>query len=463
MKRPVSIIWLLFLLLVGFQPAWHEAMAVPADEMDEIYRLVDDKNYGKVMELLEQFLRKHPKDPRARFLKGLILTELGRRQDAIAVFLDLTRDYPELPEPFNNLAVLYAEQGNFKEAKASLLNAIKTHPSYATAHENLGDIYAKMASQAYGRALQLNQSNLAAQTKLALIKKLFFFPEDRHTKETENRNTKDAPPESQTLEPQTTEPPVIMAALDPSTARQPPEPTPKAVPKPPNGHERSQPDLMAAKTDPPSPPVEPVTLPPAPEPRPEPPPEVHKPTPPPPAPEPQQEPPPEVHKPPAPPPPAIRPVANNSATRKPEEPDPGIREQPMPRDRTTGNETRTTRNPGNLGQTRVIIEQTVRQWADAWSAKNAHRYVGYYSSAFKTPDGRTRAAWAKERRTRIQQPTWIAVRLTDLQVNLLSDTLAQVTFLQRYESNVFQDTVYKILFLQNENGQWKIIQELADG
>jgi ketosteroid isomerase-like protein len=51
--------------------------------------------------------------------------------------------------------------------------AISTHPSYATAHENLGDIYAKMASQAYDKALQLDKGNVAAQTKLALVKELF--------------------------------------------------------------------------------------------------------------------------------------------------------------------------------------------------------------------------------------------------------------------------------------------------
>jgi tetratricopeptide (TPR) repeat protein len=85
----------------------------------------------------------------------------------------LTEDYPELPEPYNNLAVLYASQGQYDKAKQSLEMAIRTHPSYATAHENLGDIYAKMASQAYDRALQLDRSNATTQTKLAMIQDLF--------------------------------------------------------------------------------------------------------------------------------------------------------------------------------------------------------------------------------------------------------------------------------------------------
>src|SRR5690606_20562402 len=114
-----------------------------------------------------------PKDARGRFLRGLILAEQSRYDEAIRAFSDLTRDYPELPEPYNNLAVLYASRGRYDEARQALEMAIRTHPSYATAHENLGDIYAKMASQAYDKALALDRRNTTAQTKLNLIRDLF--------------------------------------------------------------------------------------------------------------------------------------------------------------------------------------------------------------------------------------------------------------------------------------------------
>lgn len=116
------------------------------------------------------YLAKNPKDAQVRFLKGLILADQGKTNDAIALFTSLTEDYPELPEPYNNLAVLYASQSKYEAAKNALEQAIRTHPSYATAHENLGDIYAKMASIAYDKALALDSKNAAAQTKLALIK-----------------------------------------------------------------------------------------------------------------------------------------------------------------------------------------------------------------------------------------------------------------------------------------------------
>jgi tetratricopeptide (TPR) repeat protein len=108
-----------------------------------------------------------------RFMKGVIQTESGKANDAIVTFTKLTEDYPELPEPYNNLAVLYAGQAQFDKARAALEMAIRTNPSYATAHENLGDVYAKLASQAYSKALQLDSSNTAVQPKLALIRELF--------------------------------------------------------------------------------------------------------------------------------------------------------------------------------------------------------------------------------------------------------------------------------------------------
>lgn len=143
------------------------------DDYQEASRLFRSGQQAQALERVDNFLKGNPKDARARFLKGLILTEQNKPADAIRLFTGLTEDFPELPEPYNNLAVLHASQGQYDKARAALEMAIRTHPSYATAHENLGDIYAKMASQAYDKALQLDKSNAAAQTKLELIKELF--------------------------------------------------------------------------------------------------------------------------------------------------------------------------------------------------------------------------------------------------------------------------------------------------
>lgn len=144
-----------------------------ADDVQDANKLFKQGQNAQALEKVNAFLASKPKDAQARFLKGLIVNEQGNATEAISIFTALTDDYPELPEPYNNLAVLYAGQGQYEKAKIALEMAIRTHPSYATAHENLGDIYAKMASQAYDRALQLDKSNTSTQTKLALIRELF--------------------------------------------------------------------------------------------------------------------------------------------------------------------------------------------------------------------------------------------------------------------------------------------------
>ncbi|MBF0629138.1 MAG: tetratricopeptide repeat protein, partial [Magnetococcales bacterium] len=147
--------------------------AQTADTLDEIYAIVDRKEFDTALKRLNLYLTQHPRDAQGRFLKGLILTETRQREQAIEVFLQLSKDFPELPEPYNNLAVLYAEQGHFDKAQEALTQAVKAHPNYATAHENLGDIHAKLASQSYARALKLNQGNTVLAGKLNKVKTLF--------------------------------------------------------------------------------------------------------------------------------------------------------------------------------------------------------------------------------------------------------------------------------------------------
>src|ERR1700754_1564087 len=156
------------LLLVLHFPA-----GFAANSYEDASKSFKQGNYAEALEKVESVIAANPRDARARFLKGLILTEQSKPADAIKEFTSLTEDYPELPEPYNNLAVLYASQGQYDKARKALEMAIRTHPSYAIAHENLGDVYAKMASEAYDKALQLDRSDATVQTKLEMIRELF--------------------------------------------------------------------------------------------------------------------------------------------------------------------------------------------------------------------------------------------------------------------------------------------------
>ena len=143
-----------------------------ADDYDDVARLIGSGQYTQAQSAATQYLAANPRDPQMRFLQGVIQSDTGKSDEAITTFTALTQDYPELPEPYNNLAVLYAGRYQLEQARAALDMAIRTNPRYAAAHENLGDVYARLASAAYSQALRLDGGNTTVQPKLALLRSL---------------------------------------------------------------------------------------------------------------------------------------------------------------------------------------------------------------------------------------------------------------------------------------------------
>jgi len=147
-----------------------------ADEYATVNGLLRDGRLAEAMVSAGQYLAKNPRDPQMRFLRGLIQQDGGNLDAAVATYTSLIQDYPELPEPYNNVAVIYAGQGQFAKARDALEMATRNSRSYATAHENLGDVYARLASEAYTQAVQLDAGNTTLAPKLALIRQLINFP-----------------------------------------------------------------------------------------------------------------------------------------------------------------------------------------------------------------------------------------------------------------------------------------------
>ena len=148
------------------------ASAAHADDYTDVSALIKSGKLAEALAKADVYLTAKPKDPQMRFLKGVVLTESGKTDDAIATLSGLTQEFPELPEPYNNLAALYASQNQYDKARTALEMAVRLNPAYATAHENLGDIYAKLASQSYAKSLQLNANNPQATQKAAALRDL---------------------------------------------------------------------------------------------------------------------------------------------------------------------------------------------------------------------------------------------------------------------------------------------------
>ena len=171
--------WLALLVLCAAAPAQAGIQLTPGQNTDDLTTISAAPLQGELLKpRLNQPSSQSATEPsmiaetegldddiRTQFAKGVAHAQANEREEAIAIFTQLIEAHPTLPEPYNNLAVIYADQGNYEKAKKLLERVIKIRPDYATAQENLGDIYIKMAAEAYGKTLQLDGKNQRAQVK----------------------------------------------------------------------------------------------------------------------------------------------------------------------------------------------------------------------------------------------------------------------------------------------------------
>lgn len=143
-----------------------------AAPLEEVRKLIAAGRSKQALAFADEHLAKNPRNAQMRFMRGVILSDMNDNDRARAAFQQLTEDFPELPEPYNNLAVLYAADGQLERARAALELALLARPDYATAHENMGDVYLQMAADAYQRASTLQPTNRAVSNKLALTREM---------------------------------------------------------------------------------------------------------------------------------------------------------------------------------------------------------------------------------------------------------------------------------------------------
>lgn len=88
-------------------------------------------------------------DVQLRFLEARAYSGLGQYQTALERYKDLNSKYPELPEPYNNLAALQIHLGLLDEAYESLSMAITLRPDYGFAQRNMAMVHLLKAQQSF--------------------------------------------------------------------------------------------------------------------------------------------------------------------------------------------------------------------------------------------------------------------------------------------------------------------------
>jgi tetratricopeptide (TPR) repeat protein len=377
----------------------------------DIQSLVQAGELDQALVLTEQRLQKSPGDAELQFLRGLILTKQNKLDAAEEQLLKLTQEHPDLPEPYNNLAVIYAAKGKYDEARATLLKAINTHPSYATAYENIGDIYAKMASEAYNQALQLDRGNVAAREKLSLINDLFSASRTQIAA----AQPADSGPVQEPASPQPAPTPqTVIAENAPSLAA---SAAPAASPGPAAPPAQVKPQAPVAPSAAVSPPPAEVT-------------------------------------------------ATSSAAPAPVTPiapEPGVAvAAPAPQAKAAGPVAAPAPPPDPRHELQKDIVSAVRSWANAWSAQDVDRYLSSYAAEYTPPGGLSRGDWEAQRRKRLTDPKYIKVEIAGIQVHALGNGQARASFRQKYQSDTYSDQVRKTLLLKKNNGVWQIVEERSE-
>lgn len=375
-------------LLVGASTAY-------ANNAD-ITSLLQGSQPEQALKLIDQRLSATPKDPQLRFLQGVAFAMANKNKEAIDTFTQLTKEFPELPEPYNNLAVLYANQNQLDKSRQALEQAIRTNPSYSTAHENLGDIYAKLASQAYSKALQLDGSHAqSVQPKLALIHDLF--------------STGQAQAQAQALAKAPSAPAPVTATATQAVSSSTTAPAQATV-------------VAAAATAQPVASAQPATATPVTETASS---------------------------------PATEPKAETKTTAKAEpKAEPKVETKAVATADAGQAAKADTPPAANVAE----VEAAVRTWAKAWAAKDMANYLAAYSPNFQTPGKQSRKAWEAERRARIVGKRSISVNLADLTITTQNDR-ATARFRQHYRADTLNVSSRKTLQLELRKGQWLIVSE----
>jgi tetratricopeptide (TPR) repeat protein len=139
--------------LVIFISLIASAAASAATSVKQVQQLLEQQNYVDAANAGEQLLLQSPEHARTRFLTAYAYQMSAQTDKAVMLYQDLIKDNPDLPEPRNNLAMIYLAQGDYDRASQLLVEALNTSPSYAIAYDNLSQIYKGIASEAYRRAV----------------------------------------------------------------------------------------------------------------------------------------------------------------------------------------------------------------------------------------------------------------------------------------------------------------------
>ena len=482
-----------YFLLIIFTTFVYVGSSFAQVSFEDIQAFIQKDQYKEALDLTNDHLSRNKTDIKFQFLKGLILTHLGKYVEAENLFLKMAADNQKSPEPLNNLAVIYAIQGKYLEAEETLKKALDTNTNYATAYSNLGDIYAKAASRAYNKALGLEESKVTNEEKLLLLDEL-ILPETELIKSLEQENlelkkvVKDSEVSLQEKnrmitikdrqlaklgETQRSIQKLIQEKVELNVKTKDLKSTLDEV-----MYSLSLKDQQLAKLESTQKSLESLT-------------EENK-----------------VLKSKLSQTEGSLGELNRSLLLKDEQ----LAKLDKSLDKTMSNDLKKENNElkNKVKETELLIQElkksvtfrkqgsgtdsqiadtaikeeksvsldekatidapkqldrvkavtdAITQWTNSWSSKDVNGYIESYAPEFKPSKGLSRNAWEKGRKKRLSSPTFIKITLSNISINFRGENLAKVSFEQEYQSDTYRDKVNKEITLKMLDNEWLITRE----
>ncbi len=373
--------------------------------LEQINTLNQQQQYSQSLKLTQQLIQQYPGSPDLALMEGVMFNQLNRTDEAEQVFLRLSEKHPELPEPLNNLAVIYVNRGDMNRAISTLQKAFETHPSYARVQSNLRTLYTTLASQAYNRAL-----NLGSQAPAPVLAELDRIPMQNSPGTLHEQGAQLLATNHQAQIIRTRTQPVSTALTQHELAEM-------------------QADVIRAAQATTSKPVPASTA--------------------------------------ATPQPAA--PANPVATAAAAPPEPPTPEQPVATQVTPAPVTQPSAEASTTASTpaepvvdvHAQLKEKLNGWAAAWSAKDVPTYLSFYTDNYRPDRKLSHKRWKQQRQQRLTSPRSIKVGVSGISIKISSEKLAQVSFTQAYKADSYRDKVIKTLTFALQQGQWKIVDEIS--
>ena len=431
--------------------------------------LLDDGRLDQAEERADALLAEAPGDPSLLFTRALIAERRGEHGKAAEIYGMLIRDHPTLLAPYNNLAVHHAREGDYEAAAEIIEKAFGSNPTVATAYDNLTAIYGQLAGAAYRKAL--NATTPLPPPELATLDRVDSLPgtpgDRKPVQEEQAMEYVDSAPREEFPE-ETREGGIALAPEEPAavaeagTDLQLPEPADPGLQDSPETGEEMKRDILAtihALLEHMNPASREQLL----------------------AQEQQLQ--------------StlerlgilelrLRELEESMSVAETGQQDPAQLPAPAADVKTPARDTETAAGPseqgavpsvaaaaevpvaspkepaGDTSQWEQALIGRITDWAEAWSSRDAERYLSHYSDQFVPPNGMGIDEW----QTRLHEhldtdPPAMAISVDGFSIQPDGDT-ATVRFSRHLGSGHSEEISLVTLVMRNERGDWRIVREL---